>query len=163
MVYNLALQYTRNIEDSEEITQDVFLKIHQKQQTFRAEASLKTWIYRLTINQSLDYIKAKKSKKRSHFFSKNNVTPDDVQIADSPFNHPGIQLEHQESLKQLLELINKLPEKQKTAIILIKVDALSMEETSEIMELSYKALESLLQRAKKNLAELIAKTKAYEK
>jgi RNA polymerase sigma-70 factor (ECF subfamily) len=155
MVYNLALQYTQNIEDSEEITQDVFLKIHEKRKSFREEASIKTWIYRLTINQSLDYIKAKKTKKRSQFFSKNNVTPDQVQIADSPFNHPGIQLEHQESLKQLLKLINELPHNQKTAIILQKVDGLTMDETCEVMNITYKALESLLQRAKKNLATLI--------
>ena len=58
MVYNLALQYTQNIEDAEEVTQDVFINIHEKIDSFRGEASLKTWIYRLTINKSLDYLKA---------------------------------------------------------------------------------------------------------
>ena len=53
LVFNLALQYCQNRQDAEEITQDVFVKIFDKWQTFRKDADLKTWIYRITINQSL--------------------------------------------------------------------------------------------------------------
>ena len=63
-VYNLALQYVQNIEEAQEITQDVFLKAHQKIHTFKGDATLETWLYRITINTSLDAIKAKKRKKR---------------------------------------------------------------------------------------------------
>ena len=71
MVFNLALQYVQNIEDAEEITQDVFVKVHNKFNSFKNQSSLKTWIYRISINQSLDFIKAKKAQKRSffHYFS----------------------------------------------------------------------------------------------
>jgi RNA polymerase sigma-70 factor (ECF subfamily) len=65
MVYNLALQYTQNTEDAEEITQDVFVKISQKMDGFKNESSLKTWIYRIAINTSLDFLKHKNSKKDS--------------------------------------------------------------------------------------------------
>ena len=47
LVFNLALQYCQNRQDAEEITQDVFVKIFDKWQTFRKDADLKTWIYRI--------------------------------------------------------------------------------------------------------------------
>jgi RNA polymerase sigma factor (sigma-70 family) len=59
LVYNLALQYVQNIEEAEEITQDVFLKVYQKINTFKGAAKIETWLYRVTINTSLDAIKAK--------------------------------------------------------------------------------------------------------
>lgn len=159
MVYNLALQYTQNIEDAEEVTQDVFINIHEKIDSFRGEASLKTWIYRLTINKSLDYLKAKKSKKRWSFFAPGRVDAHAVDLPDQGFNHPGIELEQKESIEQLFKLINQLSENQKTVIILLKVEGLTMDEVGKIMELSYKAVESLFQRAKNNLKVLIQKSK----
>ena len=57
LVYNLALNYLHNTEDAEEITQDVFVKVYQSIENFKSNSSLKTWIYRITINQSLDFIK----------------------------------------------------------------------------------------------------------
>jgi RNA polymerase sigma factor (sigma-70 family) len=51
LVYNLALQYVQQKEDAEEITQDVFVKIHEKLSTFQQQSDIKTWIYRITINQ----------------------------------------------------------------------------------------------------------------
>ena len=88
LVFNLALQYCQNRQDAEEITQDVFVKIFDKWQTFRKDADLKTWIYRITINQSLDFLKYKQRKKRSFIISllssdssyKENLLPD--------FDHP---------------------------------------------------------------------------
>ena len=67
MVYNLALGYVQNTEDAEEITQDVFVKVYQKIEGFKSDSTLKTWIYRIAINQCIDYVKAKNAKKRFGF------------------------------------------------------------------------------------------------
>lgn len=151
MVFNLALQYVQNSEDAEEITQDVFLSVHQSLGSFRKEAKISTWIYRITINKSLDFIKGKQRKKRIRFlqslFGENSK--EDFQSAD--FNHPGVLLEHQESVKKIFQLINSLPDNQKTALILNKIEHKSQTEVAEIMNLSVKAAESLIQRAKANL------------
>ena len=163
LVYNLALNYTQNVQDAEEVTQNVFLSIHEKLDKFKDESQLKTWIYRITINKSLDYIKAKKSQKRWSFLTAKSIDDQSVHLPDSTFNHPGVILEQKEAMKYLFKLINELPKNQKTALLLLKVDQLEMKEVAEIMEISYKALESLFQRAKKNLKILIEKTKEYEK
>ena len=55
LVFNVALHYTQNIEDAEEITQDVFISIFENIKDFREESTLKTWAYRITINKSLDF------------------------------------------------------------------------------------------------------------
>ena len=68
LVYNVALNYLQNIEDAEEVTQDVFVQIHESLHQFNKKSSLKTWIYRITINRSLNFIKHKASKKRFFVF-----------------------------------------------------------------------------------------------
>jgi len=146
-VYNLALQYVQNIEEAQEITQDVFLKAHQKIHTFKGDATLETWLYRITINTSLDAIKAKKRKKRFAIFSRNQ----DELNKYTNFNHPGVTLENKEALQRLFGLINKLPQTQKTALILVKIEGKSIKEVAHILEKTPKAIESLLQRAKTQL------------
>ncbi len=152
LVYNLALQYVQNIEDAEEITQDVFVSVYEKMNEFRQEAKPSTWIYRITINRCLDYIKAKKRKKRFAFISSLFGLSNQLLYDSADFNHPGILMEEQDKMKLLFKLINELSHNQKTAIILLKIEEKSQAEAAEIMNISVKALESLFQRAKNNLS-----------
>jgi RNA polymerase sigma factor (sigma-70 family) len=157
MVFNLALQYVQNIEDAEEITQDVFIKVFDNLNSFKKQASLRTWIYRISINQSLDFIKANNSQKRNFISKIFSLNDENFSFEPANFNHPGIQLEQKEAYKKIFTAINQLSDNQKTAIILLKIEDKSQTETAEIMNLNVKALESLFQRAKKNLEILLNK------
>jgi len=157
MVFNLALQYVQNMEDAEEITQDVFVKVFDNLHTFKKQSSLKTWIYRMAINQSLDFIKAKKAQKRNFLSSLFSINDSNFKFQPSNFNHPGIELEQKEACQKIFEAINQLSDNQKTALILLKIEDKSQAETAEIMNLKVKALESLFQRAKNNLEILLNK------
>jgi RNA polymerase sigma-70 factor (ECF subfamily) len=150
LVYNVALNYVQNIEDAEEITQDVFVQLFQSIATFKQQSSLKTWIYRITINKSLDFLKHKKSQKRFFIFGKRSENEFEIQNI-SNFEHPGVLLENKEKSKLLFGLINQLNENQKTAFILSKIDGLSNPEIAVIMQLTVSSVESLLFRAKENL------------
>lgn len=150
-VYNLALQYVQNAEDAEEITQDVFVTIYEKIGQFRGESSLETWIYRITINKSLDHLKSRKRRRRwVAILSFGNAEEETAH-----FDHPGVQFEDKEALERLFAVINQLPGQQKTALILSKIEHLSHKEIAEIMGLSTKAVESLLSRAKENIRKKI--------
>lgn len=150
LVYNVALNYLQNCEDAEEIVQDVFVQIHHSLNQFDDKSALQTWIYRITINKSLDFIKQKNSKKR--FFMFGRKSNDELELQNiSDFEHPGILLENKEKSILLFGVINELSENQKTAFILSKLDGLSNPEISEIMQLSISAVESLVFRAKLNL------------
>jgi RNA polymerase sigma-70 factor (ECF subfamily) len=157
MVYNLCLGYVQNTEDAEDLTQEIFIKVHQNFNSFDdAKASLKTWIYKIGINICLDFIKAKKTKKRFGFLSSMfNIESNEPIVEISDFNHPGILLEQKEEYKILFRCINSLPENQKTVILLSKVEGFSQKEIAETMNLSIKAVESLYQRAKQNISKKI--------
>ena len=163
LVYNVALNYLQNIEDAEEITQDVFIQLHTSLHKFQEKSSLKTWIYRITINKCLDFIKHKNSQKRFFIFGKKSQNEFEV-LNISNFEHPGILLENKEKAKLLFGIINELKENQKTAFLLSKVDGLSNPEIAAIMDLSISSVESLVFRAKTTLKDKIAnKFEEYRK
>jgi len=156
LVYNLALSYVQNIEDAEEITQDVFVKVYENLSSFNGKSKISTWLYRITINKSLDFLKAKKAQKRFAYITsifKDNTTS--LKYDEGHFNHPGVLLEDKENLQRIFSAINRLNEKQKTVLILNKIEGRSQKEVAEIMELNIKAVESLIFRAKNNLHKLL--------
>ena len=156
LVYTIALHYMQNVENAEEVTQDVFIQLHQSLDKFNQKSSLKTWIYRITINKCLDAIKQKSAKKNFFVFGRKSTNEDEYQNV-SNFEHPGILLENKEKSKILFGVINELAENQKTAFILSKLDGLSNPEIAEIMQLSISSVESLVFRAKTNLKEKLSK------
>jgi RNA polymerase sigma factor (sigma-70 family) len=163
LVFNVALNYLQNLEDAEEITQDVFVKVYQSLENFNQKASYKTWIYRITINQCLDFIKKKNSQKRFFIFGQKSQNEQEY-LNTATFEHPGILMENKEEAAILFEVINTLTENQKTAFLLSKLDGLSNPEIAEIMQLSISSVESLIFRAKAALQEKLAeKFAAYRK
>lgn len=163
IVFNMCLHYLLNPEDAADITQEVFVKVHQRYHQFDPKtASLKTWICRIAINHSLDFLKSKKTKKRFGFIS-SLFHPETNEPVDTPLqiNHPGIEAEDKESLQNLLQIIYSLPENQKTAIILSKMEERSQKEVAEIMNTSVKAVESLIQRAKQTIQKKLTNTEGF--
>ena len=149
MVYNTTLGIVQNEEDAEDITQEVFLKVYEGLKDFRREASLSTWIYRITITTALDFEKQKKRHKRGGLLQRVFGSREADETPD--FNHPGVTLDKKEDAAVLFLAIKKLPEKQRTAFLLHKIEGLTNSEIGEILTISLQAAESLQIRAKNNL------------
>lgn len=160
LVFNLALHYVQNTSDAEDITQEVFIKINSRYYQFNPDnASLKTWITRIAINQSLDFIKSKKSLKRfSVIISIFRPELKDQVSSISHFNHPGVDLEQKEKIAGIFKHINELPDNQKTAIILNKIEDRPVKEVALLMDTTVKAVDSLLSRAKSTLSKKLLTT-----
>lgn len=156
LVYNLSLNYLQNIEDAEECTQDVFIKVHTKIEQFREESSHQTWIYRITINTCLDYIRKRKQKKNWWLKVTGIFTEQSSYLSHNIINHPGISLEQKEATEDIFRCINELPENQKTVIILSKLEGKSQKEIASIMNKGIKAVESLMSRGKSNLEQKLS-------
>ncbi|MGD1892567.1 MAG: RNA polymerase sigma factor [Cyclobacteriaceae bacterium] len=157
-VFNTAISYTKNKEDAEEILQDVFVVIFNTANKFRGDSSVSTWIYRITVNKSLDYVRKKNATKRQGIFmSFHRKDSDELIIEPVDFVHPGVKMENTENATLLFRVIDQLSENQKTAFILTQVEGLSQKKVAEIMNTSRKSVESLLQRAKKNLSKELEK------
>ena len=148
VVFNTALSIVQSHEDAEDITQDVFMRVYQSN-GFREESSFSTWIYRVTINASLDHEKKKKRVKRGSGLRSVHSLNDENEPKD--FYHPGIASENREKGVILFRAIAKLPGNQKIAFILQRIEGKAVREIAEITGNTITAVESLLNRAKQNL------------
>jgi len=155
MVYNTALGIVQNEEDADDITQEVFEQVYISIGSFKGESKLSTWLYKITISKSLDHLKKKKRKKRFGVVQSLFGGSDVEKYSPVEFNHPGVQLEQKERAGELFAAINQLPDKQKIAFILHKVEGQSYQEVAEIMNKSLYAVEALMSRAKANLKTLL--------
>lgn len=150
-VYNTALSYLQDTNDAEEVTQDVFVTIFKKADSFRGDSALSTWIYRITANAAINH-----RKKRSKF-SVFSIEDKEAQASLTDFRHPGVSLENSEQAAILFRAVESLPDKQKMAFVLSYVENLPRREVADVMEMSLKAVESLLMRAKTTLRKKLEK------
>lgn len=156
-VYNTAIGIVQNAEDAEDVAQEVFIQVYRSIHNFKGESKLSTWLYRIATTRALDLLRSRKSKKRfgllQRLFGEGNEPV--FEIPD--FNHPGVALEKKENAAKLFKAISQLPENQKVAFTLHKLEDLSYQEVSEIMKTSLPAVESLMHRAKQNLRKILEK------
>ena len=158
LVYNTALGVVQNAADAEDVAQEVFIQIFRSIGTFKSEAKLSTWIYRVTTTRALDLLRAQKSKKRFGLLKRLWETEEENPLDSiEDFNHPGVALERKEDAAKLFEAIGQLPENQKVAFVLHKLEGLSYQEISEIMNNTVPAVESLMHRARLNLKKILEK------
>ena len=153
-VFNTAISFLQNREDAEDITQDVFIEVYHSLEKFKQQSSISTWIYRITVNKSLDFLR-KKNRRKEYGFIRNLFYKEsgEINLDKGHFDHPGVLLEKKENARILFAAIELLSENQKTAFILFHVEELSQKEIAEVMGTSPKAVESLIQRAKATLRE----------
>jgi RNA polymerase sigma-70 factor (ECF subfamily) len=155
-VYNTVLGFLQNNEDAEEITQDVFIEVFRSIHQFKGKSLLSTWIYRISVTKSLDFLRRKNRKKRFAIFQNVFIQSEAHPIIQQTnFYHPGVLLQNKEQAAILFAAIDKLPENQKTAFILHKLDDLSYSQIAEIMNVSLSSVESLMFRAKQKLQNLL--------
>lgn len=156
-VFNTALGIVQNAQDAEDVAQEVFIQVYRSIHAFKGESKLSTWLYRIATTRALDLLRSRKSKKRfgliQRLFGEGNEPV--MELPD--FNHPGVALDRKENAARLFKAIDKLPENQKAAFTLHKLENLSYQEISEVLKTSIPAVESLMHRAKQNLRKMLEK------
>lgn len=151
MVYNTVVGILQNAEDAEDVSQEVFIQIYESIKSFKGDSKFSTWIYRIAVSKSLDHLRKKKRKKRFAFIQ-SLFGKDEEPVYDPPdFFHPGVALENKENAAVLFKAIAALSQNQNIAFVLNKVEGLSYQQISEVMQITEAAVDSLLHRAKKNL------------
>lgn len=156
-VYNTALGIVQNAEDAEDVAQEVFIQVFRSIGNFKGESKLSTWLYRIATTRSLDLLRSRKSKKRFGLLQRLFGEGDEPVMEIPDFNHPGVALDRKENAARLFRAISQLPENQKIAFTLHKLEDLSYQEVSEVMQTSLPAVESLMHRARQNLKKLLEK------
>ena len=161
LVLNSCYRFVLNRETAEDLTQEVFIEVYRSINMFRGESKISTWIYRIAISKSLDYLKSKKRKKR--FVVLKSLTDSETsrnkfeQIPDNNNLGPQMIIENEDRIKILAAAVDKLPENQKIAFTLSKYDEMSYQEIAEVLDLTISSVESLIHRAKVNLKKKLYK------
>ena len=151
MVYNTILGIVQNETEAEDLAQDVFIKVFEKIGTFKGDSKFSTWLYRIATTTALDHLRSKKRKKRFGFLQSLSGTSGEEKEQIPDFNHPGVSLDNKERAAVLFKAIEELPENQKTAYTLHKLEGLSYRDVSEVLNTTVSAVESLMSRANQNL------------
>lgn len=151
MIYNTVIGIVQNEDDADDVTQDVFIQAYRSIRYFRGEAKLSTWLYRIAVSKALDHVKKKKRKKRFSFLQGwfGVVKEESSNIPD--FHHPGIVLENKEKASELFAALDQLPDNQRIAFTLHKLEGLNHQEIAQVLNITLNAVEALMGRAKGNL------------
>ena len=151
-VIRTAFHFVNDMNDAEDIAQDVCLEVLESCRNFRGTSSLSTWIYRITVNKSLNFNRKNKRKERLKQFESIFMHPDSGSGTPDPEPHTESQALDDKERKFILDkALNSLPESQRTAFILSKYEELSYRDIAGIMNTSLASVESLIQRARQNL------------
>jgi RNA polymerase sigma-70 factor (ECF subfamily) len=149
-VFRVSIGLLHNKEDAEEVTQDVFLKLYYSLRGFNKRSSFSTWLYRLTVNTTLNFLRRK--KRRRSWTRLSGI----FQLSTTDSSPESRMVTHSDS--ELIRLaIDSLPEKQRLAFVLTKYEELSQKEVAPIMNISEGAVEQLVLRAKNNLRKKLAR------
>ncbi|MEI6506983.1 MAG: RNA polymerase sigma factor [Bacteroidota bacterium] len=147
-VMQTCYKFFLNKEDAEDLSQEVFLEIFQSIHSFRGNSKFSTWIYRITITKCLDEIKRRNRKKRIDSF-KQMLHIDDVTNWITGGVMPDKNIHQHDNMKQILMALNTLPDSQRIAFTLSKIEGYTNKEIAEIMNTTTNAVELLVSRAKK--------------
>lgn len=142
-VYNVALRIVRNSEDAEEVTQEVFLTVHRKLKYFRFESSVKTWIYRITVNRALNL-----AKKRSRENMK--ITEYGKEFHPVTGTAQGVEKDD----RAIDALLGAVDPDQRACLVLRNVEGLSYKEISDALKININTVRSRLRRAREKLIAL---------
>jgi RNA polymerase sigma-70 factor, ECF subfamily len=163
---NFLYRMVRSREQAEDLAQEVFLRVYRAREDYEPSAKFTTWLFRIATNLALNSV-------RDHRYQKLEISMDAPIVADSENGeermmevadeHPDIEqhLVEEARKKMIRHAIDKLPEKQRAAVLLHKYQELDYGEISKILQCSESALKSLLFRAyetlRVELAPLVAK------
>lgn len=140
-VYQLSFKWCRVKEDAEEITQEVFIKLGRKLNTFNRRSSFRTWLYRIVINTASDYSrKISTSRSYESAFAEEQSREKNGEIHSNPI---GTQ--------EVYKAIDMLPEKQKAALMLVAAEGMNHKEASMALNCSETTVSWRIHQARKAL------------
>ncbi|SKA72315.1 RNA polymerase sigma factor [Desulfobaculum bizertense] len=140
-VYSFACRYVKDRDEAADIAQETFLRLYRMASQYRPEAKLSTFLMQIAKNLCIDFLRKKKPV----------LLPE---LPESPAgDDTAVQAGHRQQLEQVRELVQRLPAKQRKALVLRHDQGLSYAEIAEALETTVSAVEALLVRSRRTLRE----------
>ena len=152
-VYRVAFRFLRNKEDSLEVTQEVFLRVYQNLPNFKTDSKFFTWLYRITVNRSIDLTRSRKARPARTI---DGSTLEQLQRSSAdPWSSPDPVAQAQESEleEKLAQAVAKLSDSHRAVFLLHAKENLSYKEIANVVDCSLGTVMSRLFYARKKLAE----------
>jgi RNA polymerase sigma-70 factor (ECF subfamily) len=147
-VYNVTYRVVNDMDDAQEVTQDVFLTVHRKLESFRGESSFKTWIYRIAVNLAINHAK-KRSKEQDR-----TVEYEENMELSTPVNPIDEKMDRVGKEKVISMLLGSLNPDQRACLVLRDFEGLSYEEIAETLKVNINTVRSRLKRGRERLLAL---------
>jgi RNA polymerase sigma-70 factor (ECF subfamily) len=152
---NFLYRMVRNREQAEDLAQEVFLRVYRAREDYVPSAKFTTWLFRIATNLALNLVRDTRYHKLEVSIDApiTDAEDGDERTLDIPEKHPNIEqhLVEDARRKMIRHAIDKLPEKQRAAVLLHKYQELDYAEIAKILACSESALKSLLFRAYESL------------
>jgi RNA polymerase sigma-70 factor, ECF subfamily len=148
-IYSLACRMAGSPQEGEDLLQEIFLQVHRKLGSFRGEASLGTWLYRLAMNQCLDFVRSRQHRSRA-------VTE---AFDDEGQGEPTAPPETPVARLDLERAVQQLPDGYRAAFVLHDVEGLDHKQIGEMLGISEGTSRSQVFKARMKLRTLLAYTR----
>lgn len=150
-VYNVALRVTNNVNDADEVTQDVFVKVYNSLKDFGFRSSFKTWIYRIAANTAINY--CKKHERHKHSNVEYDPGVHDVAAAGATVTRHDAE----DSEKKVAGLLARLDPDQRACIVLREIEELDYRAIADTLHININTVRSRLKRAREKLVAIAKK------
>jgi RNA polymerase sigma-70 factor (ECF subfamily) len=146
-IINTCYKYTKNVNDAEDVAQEVFLKAFQNLSKFKFDSKFYSWIYRIAVNTSLNFINSREKRNEKETISEENCL-NDVNISN---DNPREYYQLNELIDKIQPLIDKLPEELIELIKLYEIKDFTYEDISKKLNIPVGTVRSRLHRARNML------------
>lgn len=158
-IYHLVYHFVGDAEAAADLTQDVFVKAYQGLPGFRQDSTLYTWLYRIALNTSTNWLKRQKVRRQSSCGSLDDTDNPDLpplrdRIASKSLTPPEL-LELQEFRQQVWQCLRKLPDHHRAVIVMRDIEDLSYEDIARVLGVNGATVKSRLFRARQDLKKIL--------
>jgi RNA polymerase sigma-70 factor, ECF subfamily len=147
-IYWVARRFSGSHDNADDITQEVFCKMYESLKDFRGDSSLYTWLYRIAVNVSLNYLRKQKVRE---FLRIDEM----FEVESSADESPEAIVEKKEYLSLIEHAVAMLPEKQKTVFVMRYYEEMPYEEIAEVLKTSVGGLKANYFHAVRKVGEYI--------
>ena len=154
IILTTCYRFLLDRQDAEDIAQEVFIEVYQSIHTFRGDAALSTWMYRIAVTKCLDELKKRKRAKRITSIGK-MLGLDSIAEWIAGGREADAALREADTFQEITAILDTLPDNQRIAFTLSKIDGYSNAEIADIMKTTTIAVESLIYRAKQRVGKAI--------
>lgn len=152
-VFGICIGMLKNPDDSMDVSQEVFIKIYRYIENFNHQSSFYTWLYRITVNMCIDFIRKKKRSREVDYddgiLREGAVDGDDEILPSRLGINPDRVYGRKELRAKMLEALETLSEKHRTILVLREVEGLSYEEIADVLQISKGTVMSRLYHARR--------------